>query len=344
VAVAGHDAHARVGLSGNWEPDQGDIVLKLPGYESAFRAFGVRAHLSRPLTRGADADAALLLDAIRGGRVFTVIDAIAGPARMEFTAAGESRSAEMGEVIDDTGPVRLSASVTPAPGVHLALVKDGRVVSSVDGPELRFEHPGGFGRSVYRVEATIGGNDVRWIVGNPIYVGPASDDIVARTVAVTAREGLTMLPQPTDWRTESERRSQASLTALEDRVLRFDWALGRGVPSGQFAAAVRPLPLRQVQSWDQVAFDARSDAPMRVSVQLRTAGGERWIRSVYLDTTRRPVAVRFDDMRPAEPGSAHAPRLADVDSLLLVVDTVNTLPGSSGRIMVTDARLERLAR
>ena len=31
VGVAGHDAHARVGLSGNWEPEQDEVVLRLPG-------------------------------------------------------------------------------------------------------------------------------------------------------------------------------------------------------------------------------------------------------------------------------------------------------------------------
>jgi hypothetical protein len=347
VALAGHDAHARVGLGGNWEPEQGDIALELPGYESAFRAFGVRARLDRPFTRDAATDARLLLSAIRAGRVFTVVDAIAGPASLEFSAVGESGRAEMGGVLDETGPVRLTASVTPAPDVRLSLIKDGAVVARAEGAELRFEHPGGFARSVYRVVATIGdpaGARCPWIVGNPIYVGPAPDELTSRSVTVAAAEGLTMVPQPQDWRIERESRSGGTLTEVVDRTLRFDWRLGNGAPSGQYAAAVRPLPLGRVQEWDQVAFTAEASRPMRVSVQVRVEGGERWIRSLYVDTTPRAVAVRFGDLRPAERMSTVVPPLADVGALLVVVDTVNTVPGASGSLSITDARLERLAR
>jgi predicted metal-dependent phosphoesterase TrpH len=347
VAVAGHDAHARVGLAGNWEPDQGDVALKLPGYENAFRAFGVRALLAVPFTRNAAADAERLLSAVRAGHVFTVVDAMAGPAVLEFAATGEAGRAAMGDVLDETGPVRLAASVTPAPGVRLALVKDGTVVARTDGPELRFEHPGGLARSVYRIEASLGGpaaGRLPWIVGNPIYVGPPPDDLVSRSVAVAGAEGLTMVPQPTDWRIEREARSRGTLSALEGRTLRFDWTLGGGFPSGQFAAAVRPLPHGRVQDWHQVAFTAVAGRPMRLSVQLRTRGGERWIRSVFVDTSPRAIAVRFDDLHPAERSSAAAPHLADVDALLVVVDTVNTVPGTAGSVRLTDARLERLAR
>ena len=41
---------------------------------------------------------------------------------------------------------------------------------------------------------------------------------------------------------------------------------------------------------------------------------------------------------------SRAPGLANVDSLLIVVDTVNTPPGRSGAVHVHAAALERLAR
>jgi hypothetical protein len=344
VAVAGHDAHARIGLSGGAEPDESDIVLRLPGYETAFRTFGVRARLERPLTRDAGADARLLLDAIRAGHAFTVVDAIAGPAMLDFTAAGESRTASMGDELDETGPVKLQASVTPVPGVRLALVKDGQVVERADGGELRYEHPGGLGRSVYRVEATIDGRTTPWVVGNPIYVGRLPDAFLDATVAIVATEPLSMQPQANDWRVEHEARSAGTLAAGEGGTLRFEWRLGDGLASGQFAAAVRPLPEGRVREWDRVAFEAAAARPMRVSVQVRTPGGERWIRSAYVDATTRTVAVRFDDMRPAEPGIQAAPRLDQVDSLLVVVDTVNTQTGKAGNLVLGHARLERLTR
>jgi hypothetical protein len=197
---------------------------------------------------------------------------------------------------------------------------------------------------VYRVEASIGDGSPPWIVGNPIYIGRLPDAFLDAPVAIVATETLPMEAQPNDWRVEHEPRSSGALAAGEGRLLRFDWRLGSGVPSGQFAAAVRPLPLGRVQQWDRVAFEAAAERPMRVSVQVRTSDGRRWIRSAYVDRTMRTIAVRFDDMRPAEPGVPSAPELGAVDALLVVVDTVNTLTGAAGTVRISDARLERLGR
>jgi hypothetical protein len=85
---------------------------------------------------------------------------------------------------------------------------------------------------------------------------------------------------------------------------------------------------------------------MRVSVQLRAspqgdAAGERWQRSVYVEATPREYALPLDDFAPAGPTrTPRAPR-TDVRSLLFVIDTVNTKPGASGRVWVSNVRLER---
>ena len=83
---------------------------------------------------------------------------------------------------------------------------------------------------------------------------------------------------------------------------------------------------------------------MRMSVQLRVPGGqqgERWQRSVYLDDTPREITVSFDDMRAVGPTRTERPPLDAVDSILFVVDTVNTPLGGSGRIWIDDVRYAR---
>jgi hypothetical protein len=84
---------------------------------------------------------------------------------------------------------------------------------------------------------------------------------------------------------------------------------------------------------------------MRVSVQLRAnvTGGEpqRWQRSLYVEPDDRERTIFFDDMTPVgETHSAVAP-LADVRSLMFIVDTTNAKPGSSGRVWLRNVRLER---
>ena len=86
---------------------------------------------------------------------------------------------------------------------------------------------------------------------------------------------------------------------------------------------------------------------MRLSVQVRTKVGttlERWQRSVYVEPKDRDRMVRFDEMTPVgATGSTH-PSLTDVRSLMFVIDTTNTKPGSSGRVWLSSVRLEREER
>jgi hypothetical protein len=81
---------------------------------------------------------------------------------------------------------------------------------------------------------------------------------------------------------------------------------------------------------------------MRVSVQVRLPGGsqgQRWRRSIYLDRTPRDVIVRLTDMEPAGETTTLRPIVARIQSLLFVVDTLNTAPGMSGTIWLRDVRL-----
>jgi hypothetical protein len=96
---------------------------------------------------------------------------------------------------------------------------------------------------------------------------------------------------------------------------------------------------------DRLTFRARSDKPMRVSLQLRApssdASGERWHRSVFVDTTPREISVWFDDMRPRGATATSKPPLENIRWILFVVDTVNTATGTAGQLFLDDIRYER---
>ena len=68
---------------------------------------------------------------------------------------------------------------------------------------------------------------------------------------------------------------------------------------------------------------------MRVWVQLRAPVGntERWGRTFYADAERAIVDLRSRRSAPIGVTSTPQPPLDRVDSLLFVVDTLNTLPG-----------------
>ena len=79
---------------------------------------------------------------------------------------------------------------------------------------------------------------------------------------------------------------------------------------------------------------------MRLSVQLRSDHG-RWHRSVYVDTFNQERTVYFDDLTPAGSTDSDKPALAEIRSILFVVDSTNTKPGTSGRVWITQPSLER---
>jgi hypothetical protein len=90
----------------------------------------------------------------------------------------------------------------------------------------------------------------------------------------------------------------------------------------------------------RVAFRAYASQPMRISFQARRPrSGERWQRSIYLGTEPRDVVVPFNDLRPVASAGKFDPNL--VDTVLFVVDTVNTLPGAGGTFSIGDLRVER---
>ena len=53
------------------------------------------------------------------------------------------------------------------------------------------------------------------------------------------------------------------------------------------------------------------------------------------------IELRFDQLRPLGPVGSPRPPLERIDSLLLVIDTLNNRPGTAGEIKLTDLWLAR---
>jgi hypothetical protein len=147
------------------------------------------------------------------------------------------------------------------------------------------------------------------------------------------------------WRVEHDPTSLAAVDVapiVGGAELRFRFGLSGGSLLGQVAALVVDTP-NGVASADRVTFTIRAEQPMRVSVQLRTGGGVsgRWARSVYADATEQEHTIFFDDMRPVGQITTLVPPRAEVRNVMFVVDTINTRPGTSGRIWIKRALLAK---
>src|SRR5690606_31947119 len=128
--------------------------------------------------------------------------------------------------------------------------------------------------------------------------------------------------------------SQDRLGIAADAPAReWRFSLG-GEAAGQYAALAMPVP-GGLDGRDRVQLRARADRPMRIWVQLRASSlgdGDRWGHSVYLDpqSGAEMKELFMGDFVSLGPTTSERPPLAAIDSLLLVVDTVNSRPGTSG--------------
>jgi hypothetical protein len=343
VGLAAADAHARMGLGGKTDPYDELFYVKLPSYETIFRAFSLHAELREALSGDPARDARAVIEAMRSGHVYSAFDSIAAPGALMFTAESGGEVARQGDALALSGPVRLRAVTNGPPGAALTLLRNGEVVVRAERASLEWAdtRPG-----VYRVEAGLpsapGDPPLPWILSNPVYVGLPAPGAAADTLpAATAR----LVWPAQSWHVEKDPHSAGEFaTSVEQGVIRHTlrWELGRG-GSSPFVALVTP-DVGAMHDATRLAFRAASPRAMRLSVQVRLLDGaaeRRWQRSVYLSAEPRDIIVPFTDMRVAGTGAREAFAPARIHTLLFVVDTVNAKPGDRGVLWVDGLRTER---
>lgn len=350
-ALAAADAHARLGFRQNTDPDLSTFHVPAPAYEAAFRTFSNHVVLEQTLSGDGAADAAAVLGAIRRGRTFTVLDALATPGGLEFTAASGSQTAQMGDALVIGADVTLRARISGPPGTTLVLLRNGERVQSAATMDL--EVNAGREAGVYRVEAHVPGAPgtpaVPWMLSNPIYVGltrnvgvatpPAEplSRIPARTAEVTLEKGARDLSELIEAQVNDARDRRFA----GEPPIGWRFSLSTGAPDGQFAAVQVPT-IGGLAGVDRVRFIVRAAAPIRAWVQLRAGREtERWGMTFYADAATRMVDLPLSGFRPIGATSSAAPPLDRVDALLFVVDTLNSRPGASGSMTISEVAFVR---
>jgi hypothetical protein len=352
VAIAGVDAHAKIAPR-SADPGDSRMALPFPGYESSFRVLSVRVRPDRPLSGDAAADARVVMRAIRAGHLYTAMDGAATPASFEFTATNERGTVHQGDELGAGGPVTLRIR-SNAPPAFTTTVWNGMksVAADLHGQELTVQAPAGPGVYWVDIRAANLPNDVTWLRSNPIYVrstAPApSLPVRAPATAVDPMFNGTAA-SIAGWRAEHDPTSLAAVEAapvVGGTELRFRYGLAGGDAPGRVAALAFDTR-KGTGANDRVMLTIRAERPMRISVQLRAgddqgeASGERWQRTIYIDTSERERTVFFNDLMPVGETHTFKPVFASIRSILLVVDATNTKPGDSGRIWIGRAELQR---
>jgi hypothetical protein len=342
VAVAGTDAHALMG------------PLRMPDYEESFRMLSVHVKPDRPLSGDAGADADAIVRGIRAGHLYSTVDGFATESRFHFSASNAAGTAEQGDQIDAAGPLTLTVESNAPPSYTTTVWRDADVLAtSQREPSFTVEGPAD--AAVYRVEIRQPNRPdlPPWLVSNPIYVrnrqaAPAVDSTPGDPISTETRllfDGF----NTSFWRMETGGSSHGSLDVSSGSssepggALHVRYSLANQDGEDERVALLAALP-GTVAPFERIAFTARADRPMRVSVQLRRGRenqpADRWQRSVYLDATARAHTIYFNDFTPIEP-APQAPILGEIPYILFVVDTANAVPGAVGDFWISSAALVR---
>lgn len=354
-ALAAADAHARLGLRRSADPDPDTDVstlhVALPGYEVAFRTFSNHVVLEQPLTGDAENDAAAVLAAITRGHVFTVIDALATPGGLMFTAKDGERTIAMGEAAAVGTEVTLQVRINGPAGTRLVLLRNGATLRDTTESELTV--PAVRDAGVYRVEAYTPGAPgtppVPWIVSNPIYLGlprvpfavpaiatPVSR-IPARSEEAEVEKGSADVSELVDAQLPDARERRMA----GEPPIGWRFALSPGMATGQFAA-VRVPAVGGLAGVDRVRFLVTAATPVRAWVQVRGGpGAQRWGRTFYADGTTRMIDLPLKSFRPIGTTTSATPPLEQIDALLFVVDTMNSRPGAAGAMTISEIAFVR---
>jgi hypothetical protein len=314
----------------------------VPSYRACFGTMTTRVELDAPLSGDPLRDEAALVEALRKGRHFTVLDALATPSEFEFAASVERANLRAGQGgrLPAGRNVILEARATGAEDSEIVLRRNGEIVRRARAETMIYQADGR--PAAYRLEVYVPRSSAPWIASNPIYVGlpatPASPPPVAPATMTTDAVG-----DPRGWVLGNDPASTAAFEAAgRPGAVVFRYNLGPGPAFNQSASAATTVP-SDLDRYDRLTLEASAGAPMRLEVQLvRDDGGfwSRWRRSVYLDREPRTITISFDEMKPAKPATGPPP-LASIQALVFLVDTTNTQPGTSGEILFNRVAFQR---
>jgi hypothetical protein len=363
-AVPAADAHARVGWGGRGDEETEDAGrgLPLPSYTHSLQAMSTVIELDTPLSGRAADDAVRIVDALRGGRAYSMVDAYARGGALEFAGETAHGSVRMGDRLPAGQLTRLTARVRAPASATLRLLRNGALIAETSGLTLvaAGDRLGDTPResAAYRIEVIF--DDPRragvpWLVSNPIWVIREGGDtpVVDREPIAAGADTARQVPIPLDdiaggrrWTVEQDARSIGALHAgtdgaHPDPALRLDFTLGRDRSTWVAGALELTEGEREVlRESHAIAISARASQPMRFSVQLRAPSSTsdlRWIRSVFAGGQPRRVELSLDDFRPVRGAPADGHRHAS--SVLIVIDRVNTAAGTQGTLWIDSLSL-----
>jgi hypothetical protein len=347
VGLAGSDAHSRLAVTKK-------RALRFPSYEALFAQVRNHLLLDRPLTGDATADRAAVLEALRRGRFYIGLDALAPAGGFRFTIESVTgQRFTMGDHVGTPLGARAVAGGRVPRGTRIVLLRDGRPVG--EGTEaLTTDLPG---PGVYRVEARVPGWPVPWVITNPVYVHdeatresrrragdwPAPPPAPREARDLASLEGSPAFGPEFDSTSWMDTAVRAPGEGAEDgEAWKLAFRLGAPSPSQPFTwCALVNRQARDLSAWDGLRFRLRADGEYRLWVQVRDVnpasaddGLEWWLASARTSAEWRDIQIPFSRFRTINPKTDGRLDPASTRAIVFVLDGASVKAGTKGTIWI----------
>jgi hypothetical protein len=354
VGLAGADAHSRLPLTRKRS-------LRFPSYEALFNLARDHLLLGQPLSGDAAQDRRAVLDALREGRFYLGLDALAPADRFGFTISGGGEVASLGDhVAPRAGLVARAGGRVPR-GTRLTLLRDGAPVA--EGQE-RLE-AGVPGPGVYAVEARIDGWAVPWVLTNPIYVfdeatltlrrqaaewppAPSPQEVVPLS-SLPGTSAFSAEFDPTSWMDPQVGEAGGDEEEGGGGVWKLAFRLAAPSPRQAFTwCALVNRQERDLTGYRGLRFRIRGDGEHGLWVQVRDAnpasadeGQEWWLASARSSTEWREVFLPFSRFRTINPRTDGHLDLDQARAIVFVLDGASEKVGTNGTVWIADVGVYR---
>jgi hypothetical protein len=351
VGLAGADAHSRL-------PITRKRSIRFPSYESLFSLARLHLLLDRPLSGEVAADRTLVVDAVRRGRFYIGLDALAPADGFSFTVESAGVKATAGESVPPTPGARARAGGRMPEGTKLVLKKNGRpLAQGVGSLDVPLPGPG-----VYRVEARVPGWAVPWVITNPVYCFDRGEADSRRAAAAWPAEPvprqtqpLTALPGTAAFTLEFDRTSAAETLPPPGGPgpsaprLGLAFRLGAPSPSQPFTwCALVNRQARDLSGWSGLRFLIRADGEYGLWVQVRDEnpasadeGLEWWLAAARTSPEWREVLLPFSRFRTINAKTDGRLDVAKARAIVFVLDPASVKAGTKGAIWIDDVGVYR---
>jgi len=330
------DAHAKLPVSKKFQ-------LNFPTYRSMFQIMSVYVRTNKALDGDAHHAAAAVAEALKLGRFFNVLDAIAPANGFDayFVEKVSGKRIDMGGVSAvEAGEIVIVKPFEFFPDIKV--FKDGGLVRYLKGNRDRLMRVDVNERGVYRLELFIPGSkfdELPWIVVNPFFIGmapPLVDDSVLKNAAVSVKR----LVDGMLFQIEKNGGSKGLLSYDEElKETTFSFKLMK--ESAEDPNFWSVLSLRRGFDFSQYrgfVFEVKGNRRLRVWLEFRTGkgeydGSETWYKHSFLiEPQWRKVVIPFAAFASFV-GKKQSPNAAEIQSIFFAINNACAYPGTEGEMV-----------